>query len=206
MSLDAPSAPLVGSGLLRKPLRVRNNEPNMTVFTKTVAGDALRLSLAPSGQPGDTVRFPLALAEDIDFLNALDQGVISVVDGPPEVVAALQTNTEEIRAERQEDERRRIGLTMDRSQDNDMIGMSCIGPAGGNRQGKCGRPLIQKAAQTGKVPPLCTTHEHMAPLFSLREVGSRGDAETGASQSTAGIVRQEWRQATFGDQLPDEQV
>lgn len=204
MSLDAPSAPVAGTGV-RKPLRIRNNEPNMTVFTKTVNGDPLRLSMKPAGHPGDTIRVPLALAEDVDFLNALDIGTITVVDGPDDVVAALQTNTEDIRRERVADEAAQLNLVLDRSQDNDMIGMKCIGPAPQGRSGTCGRPLLQKAAQSGKVPPLCSGHESMAPLFSLIEVGSKGDAETGASQSSAGIVRKEWRQATIGVQLPSEQ-
>lgn len=182
---------------LRQPLVVRNNEKNTTVFTKQVNGDPLRVVFTAAGTPGAEQRVPLALAEDIDFLNSLEQGVLTVIGGDPQIVAALQNSADEARAQRQRQQEAAVMSTVDRSQDKDMLGLTCIGPAPAGRQGNCGRALIQSAKQSGSTPPLCPEHEHLAPTYHLVETGSKGEEESGASESSAGVVRREWKQAVL---------
>ncbi len=200
MPLETTTAP----ASLRVPLRVRNNEPNKTVFTKQVNGDPLKIIFGANGQADDTQRVPLALAEDIDFLNSLEQGCLTVVGGPPDVVEYLQQERSQIRSERQAAEKRRIESSMDRHQEKDMIGTACVGPAPVGRKGTCDRPVIQSATQAGQAPPLCPQHEPMSTQFHLVEVGSKGEAESGASETSAGVVRREWKQAVITDRQRGE--
>jgi hypothetical protein len=191
-----PFGDLTTAGM-RSPLRVRNNENNVTVFTKQVNGDPLKVIFGAAGTATAEQRVPLALAEDIDFLNALEQGVLTVISGPPEVVAALQSEADLARAERQRQQEASALSMVDRAQDKDMLGVTCIGPASTGRSGHCGRPLIMSAKQSGSVPPLCPEHESLAPTFHLVETGSKGEEASGASESSAGIVRREWKQAVM---------
>lgn len=201
MPLDAAQPRMTS---VRSPLRVRNKEANTTVFTKTVNGDSLRLIFGPAGTHNDTQRVPLALAEDIDFLNSLEQGVLEIVSGPEDVMESLKFETEQVRAERAEAQERTVG-TLDRRQDRDIVGVTCIGPAPKGRDGLCKTPLIQQASQRNEQPPLCPVHLHLAPTFYLAEAGSKGGEQDGATQNSAGIVRREWKQATTGPVLPTQQ-
>lgn len=188
MPLETPSALSV-----KRPLRIQNMEKNTTVFTKTVNGNALRIVLTAHGTANDTQRVPLDLAEDIDFLNSLEMGIIKVIDGPDDVVAFLRVEAERVRTEREEQAQRAMAV-IDRRQDRDIVGATCIGPAPQGRTGNCGRALLQSARQQGEVPPLCPEHEHLAPNFHLVETGSKGE---GATESRDGVVRREWRQAVI---------
>lgn len=192
MQLTDQPAPAQGSGI-RTPLRVRNLEPNTTVFAKQINGDPFKVQFAANGHHGDTQRVPLALAEDIDFLNSLESGVLEVVSGPTDVVSELQFQTEQVREERAEALAAQSSV-IDRKQDRDIMGVTCIGPAPAGRQGECGRALIQSAKQQGEVPPLCDEHIHLAPNFFLAEAGSRGE---NATEERDGVVRREWRQVTM---------
>lgn len=175
---------------IRGILTVKNLMPNSTVFSKQVNGDPFKVQFAAAGHTGDTQRIPVGLAEDIDFLNSLENGVLEVIGGPEDVVAALKFETNRVREERAEQASAATEM-LDRRQDRDMVGASCIGPAPAGREGKCGRPLIQSAKQQGEVPPLCSEHAHLTPTFYLAEAGSKGE---GATETRDGVVRREWRE------------
>lgn len=182
---------------LRTPLTVRNNEPNVTIFAKTVNGDMTRVTFGAAGTATAEQRVPLQFAEDIDFLNALEQGVLTVVGGPANVVEILRSSADEARRSHQATLEAQATAMVDRAQDRDIVGLRCVGPAPFGRDGSCGRQLLQSAKAQGEHPPLCPEHEHLAPTFHLVEVGSKGYEESGASESTAGIVRREWKQAVI---------
>lgn len=171
------------------PLSVRNREANTAVFAKIVGGEHVRITWGPDGTANDTQRVPNSLAEDIDFLNSLEQGVLEVVDGPEDVVKALQFETAKHRQMREEREARALE-SLDRRQDRDMIGATCIGPAPAGRQGECGRAVLVANKNLDDVPPLCREHEHLAPTFFLHVDGSKGE---GATHSRDGEIRREWR-------------
>ncbi len=178
------------------PLSVRNNEKNTTVFTKMIGGDNVKIVWDASGQPKDVQRVPDSFAEDIDFLNALEQGVLTVTGGPPEVLARIDVETAQSQQIREEQQSRVAAAqadTISRPQDKAMIGASCIGP--GPRQGmKCERPVLIASTQISEVPPLCAEHENLAPTFHLVETGSKGE---GATEDRAGVVRREWQAAVL---------
>lgn len=183
------------------PLSVRNNEVNTTVFTKTVAGEPVRITWGAKGQPNDTQRVPNSFADDIDFLNALEQGVFEVVDGPPEILSQINQETAKARRLREETLARQAAAAesvMDRVQDKSMVGATCIGP--GVRPGQvCGAQLLIAHKNVNDVPPLCGSHADLAPTFSLLETGSKGE---GATESRDGVVRREWRQAVLTPSRP----
>jgi hypothetical protein len=171
-------------------LRVRNNEPNKTVFAKVIDGNMVKIDFSAKGHPGDEQRVPLSVADDTDFLNSLEMGTLEVIDGPEDVIETLQFETEQVRRERAEANSRYTEV-LDRSQDRDIVGTTCIGPAPTGRTGKCGRSLIQQASQAKEQPPLCDQHAHLSPHFFLAESGSRGED---ATETRDGIVRREWRE------------
>lgn len=185
MSLTS-SAPV-----LRGMLTVQNHEPNSTVFSKTLNGDPFRVTFAAKGYPGDRQRVPAALADDIDFVNSLERGIIEVVDGPADIIEALQFETKSVREAREAEAQRHTSM-LDRRQDRDIVGLKCIGPAPQGRTGECGVAIIQSAKQQADTPPLCSNHQHLTPQFYLAEAGSKGE---GATENSDGVVRREWRQA-----------
>lgn len=178
------------------PLTVRNNERNTTVFTKTINGDPVKIVWEALGQPKDSQRVPDAFAEDIDFLNALEQGVLTVTNGPAEVLARIDVETASAQAMRAEQQSRAAAASenfMERSQDKDLISASCIGP--GPRPGqKCQRPLLIPSKDIKDVPPLCEEHGTLAPTFYLNESGSRGE---GATETREGVVTRDWQQVVI---------
>jgi hypothetical protein len=189
-----PSQSQQGGVLSLQPLKVQNLEPNVAVFAKMVNGDpTFRVIFQPNGHVGDTQRMPVSLAEDIEFLNSLERGTLKVVGGPQELVEALQFETEALRAERAEAAARQTEI-LDRQQDRDIIGAKCIGPAPAGRSGTCDRSLIQSAKTSADTPPLCSQHKELAPTFYLAESGSRG---RGATDSSDGVIRREWKPITL---------
>lgn len=181
---DQPSA-----ASAMRPLRVRNRESNTTVFAKQVNGDPVKITFGAAGHTGDVQRCPVALAYDIDFLNSLEAGVLEVIDGPADIIADLTFETEQVRAERAA-AASKVTENLDRRQDRDIVGTTCIAPLPEGRSGTCGRSVLQNARQQAEQPPLCSEHLHLAPNYHLVESGSRGE---GATESRDGVVRREWR-------------
>lgn len=170
------------------PLTVKNNDPNTTVFTKTIGGDPVRIVWGPKDSPSDKQRVPNSFAEDIDFLNSLEQGLFEIVDGPEEIIKSIQVETQKGKALREEALSRASAATMeqvDRRQDKAMVGATCIGPGPAGRTTKCERPLLIAHKDVSSVPPLCPEHAHLAPNFYL--------SETEDPDSREGIRRREWK-------------
>ncbi len=176
------------------PLKVRNTTTSTTVFAKVIDGNSIKVTWGPKGQPNDVQRCPDALAQDTDFLNSLETGILVVESGPEAVMAMLKDEVRDIAADRAEAAARAaadIEATMDRKQDRDILSVTCIGPAGENRTGYCGKAVLVMNAAKADVPPLCEAHAHLADQFYLSEAGSKGE---GATESKAGVVRREWKQ------------
>lgn len=182
------------------PMTVRNNEPNTTVFAKNVDGNLVRIIFTAKGQPDDTQRVPDAFADDIDFLNALDQQVLEVIEcSDPALKEKIDREVRrsgEHRHQRQQRQQAEIESVMDRSADKSMFGAECIAPQDGRPQLKCGRQILVKRTEVNAKPPLCQQHEFLLPTFYLAEAGSKGSAANGADPEMGreGVVRREWKQ------------
>src|SRR4051794_33065757 len=122
------------------PLLVRNRESNATVFGKIIGGENIRVLWGASGTPDDTQRVPNSFAEDVDFLNSLDKGILEVIEAPADIKESLQRETESLAAER---ERRALAASemVDRQADKSMTAETCKGPAPRGRSGQCGRQV-----------------------------------------------------------------
>lgn len=182
------------------PMRVQNHEKNTTVFAKMVDGNLVRIVFKPEGVDGDIQRVPDSFADDIDFLNAIDQGVISVVDGPPAIIEKINAEKSRSAVDRQESQARQqaaVEATMDRSADNSMLGFECIAPKDGRPDLRCSETVVMKRTEVNDKPPLCPKHIMQADTFYLVEQGSKGYEASGASETSAGVIRREWKQAAM---------
>lgn len=170
------------------PLLVRNREPNATVFGKMIGGENIRVLWAAAGEPEDTQRVPNSFAEDIDFLNSLDKGILEVVEAPADIKESLQRETDSLAAERER--RSKVAASMvDHQADKSMTAETCKGPAPRGRTGECGRNVLVLSKAAKETPPLCAEHQHLAPEFVLELDGSKGE---GATTSRDGEVRHVW--------------
>lgn len=172
------------------PLLVRNLASDTTLFAKKGQPTVI---WAPSGSSGDIMRVPNEWAEDIDFLNSMDAGILEIVEegSSEEAVAAVKSHQGSFRASQQQ-AARSVEATLDRRQDRDLIGQACIAPAEGRPEQVCGQQVLIKASQRDEVPPLCKQHEGLAPQFYLVQSGSKGEGE-GAAEGREGKVNKVWR-------------
>lgn len=196
MQLTDQSALAGGGSRLLQPLVVQNMEGNMSVFAKTLDGDpTFRVTFAANGHRGDTQRMPVSIANDMEFLNSLERGILKVVGGPTDLVEALQFETEQVRSEREAADARDTEM-LDRRQDRDIVGLKCVGPAPKGREGTCGRSLIMGAKEQAERPPLCDEHAALSTQFYLAEAGSRGQIGE-ATETRDAVVRREWKPVTM---------
>lgn len=176
------------------PLLVQNEMAGATVINLR---DMDPLILGPKDSPlGDDVqRTPDAAAEDINFMKALDGGVISIVSAPAEVTAKLDKQQVSFRQQKEEREAR-VAQSIDRQQDNDMVMVECIGPNPSGR-GQCGQGVPIRSRQRDKKPPLCSTHDGLRNQFVLTE-------NVNAPLDNDGKTPQVWKRVTAGDALPSQ--
>lgn len=148
------------------PVMVRNRMPGPTVLTMKDHDPVILESIGdPMG--GDVQRVPDSAAEDVNFLKALDAGVISIDEAPAAVQESLQR-------QRASFESRRAAVTaaaqnsIDRHANNDFMQAECIGPSPTGR-GTCGTGVpVRESARSSK-PPLCQAHESLAAQYVLIE-------------------------------------
>ena len=170
--------------VITKPLLVRNTKNGPTTFYDAASARDIRWDGKGDHNGGDVSVVPLGLLENPDFLNALSKGIIEVIDGPEEVLEALAGHLQDsflVRQaqashNREEESRADIESHVFHSAARDTMGIPCIGP--GPRGGECGvlSPVLSRNARD--VPPLCSTHQHLAREFAPveGEVDSDGKA------------------------------
>lgn len=174
------------------PLTVQNNAASTTLFA--IPGKQPIIWSANGDPMGeDTQRVPDDLAKDIDFLRSLDQGLLTVVDGDdPDVLASLQRSSTAFAARQAANAAKQESM-MDRKQDRDMIGVTCLGPDARGNDAGCGATVLQRASDINGAdpkPPLCDKHKPLAPQFYLTQDGSKGE---GATEARAGQITRTWR-------------
>lgn len=171
------------------PLIVRNNEKNPVVFAK--GGVVITWNTAGDRQDLDVQMCPDALAEDMDFLTSIRRGQLTVehVSDPilKEKMEALMVFTGRMATP---SDHSNVEAILDRRQDRDIVGRPCIGPDERGNDGKCGAQVLNRAANIGDEPPLCTRHQSLINQFYLAEKGSKGE---GGDESRDGIVTREWK-------------
>lgn len=171
------------------PLLVRNTSNSPCVFSKK----DVTITWAISGDPmgNDLQRVPDILADDVDFLNSIDRGLLTVESGSDQEVvdkiaaqARVVVRSDDVAAAAAHE------AVMDRRQDRDLISVPCIGPALNGRGGECDQSVLVRSANRGDVPSLCPKHESLAPQFYLIDSGSKGE---GATENRPGQVTKVWK-------------
>lgn len=167
---------------------VQNAEPNPTIFTK---GEHRIVWQRNGDEFGDDIqRVPASFMEDPDFLRSLDIGTLTLLDGTDEDVKQTLAESGALFQARRKAAADRATEALTRTQNSDIIGLTCIGPAAQGRSGVCGAQVILRAARVWDVPPLCSRHQGLAHMYFLYEEGSRGQ---GAQGKREGAVVKEWR-------------
>lgn len=158
---------------------VQNEERGPTVFT---TDEGKTHTWFPKGDSlgRDTMRLSDALLEDSGFLTAIERGSLSVVEAKPETreqVDEVVHRAAERRGElmaRQQGADDAVQATIDRRQGRDLLPLYCVGPGPAGRNGTCGAQVIQRAEESGAVPPLCSGHVHLRGEYVGEETGSAG--------------------------------
>jgi len=114
----------------------------------------------PAG--GDVQMIPPEIVATVQFSNAIQKGILSVVEGAENEVVkkalAKQSDAFWARARQDRDE---ALATLDQPAENDMIAVACIGP-GSRPDTKCEELVPVRAREASSVPPLCTRHEGLS--------------------------------------------
>lgn len=170
------------------PLLVQNEVSNRTVFSKSIAGSVQTFIWGPKDSPlGDDIqRVPDAIADDVDFLNSLDRGTLSIVSSDSAEIAERIQQSASVISQRRAAAEARVAEAVDARSGRDMLGVQCLGPSL-NGLGQCDQQVIVPAKQRDEEPPLCGRHKSLLNQFALHEVGSRGDESN--------LLRKEWVRA-----------
>ena len=170
---------------ITKPFMVRNLKTGPTSFTPD-GGQEIRWQ-GYGDHNGETVMLvPLNALENQSFLEAINRGTLEVVDGPTEVLDAVNDalNSPYLKRARQVNQAKTdeyqdsVNSHVARVDTRDAHGIPCVGP--GPRGGVCGvlSPVMAKDLKTN--PPLCNNHKHLAREYVPEEgeVGPDGKAVT----------------------------
>ena len=160
-------------------MQVKNVMHGPTIFVDD-AGRLHKWMPAGDSMDRDVIRLSTSLLDDANFLAALESGALEFESYPESVaeeVAVIEDGLRRPRkARRNADEvPEAIEALMDRRQDKDMVGLTCVGPASAGRHGHCVSQVIMASKLQGEVPPLCAAHKHQETQFVPTVIGSKGD-------------------------------
>lgn len=145
---------------------LRNLKNTVTVLTP-VFNEPTCLEFQPAGDPsgGDIQYASEELVNTPACVKAIQHGVLAVESDTmsEEVRHAFE---QQMRVARQQRERAeaQISHTIDRPENRDLIGESCVGP--GSRPGTpCGDSVSRHERAVQDTAPLCTRHAHLASEY-----------------------------------------
>ena len=170
------------------PLLVRNTSNSPAVFSKKDVTVTWAISGDPMGL--DLQRVPDILADDVDFLNSIDRGLLTIESGSDQAIVdkiAAQARVV-VRSDNAAAAAAHEAI-MDRRQDRDLISIPCVGPALNGRGGDCDQSVLVRSANRGDVPPLCSHHVSLAPQFYLVYSCSKAEGAAGNKAAPVPHVR-----------------
>lgn len=149
------------------PLLVQNLQSGPTTFS--VLSDNVQIEWQGKDDPGgnDVQHVPDLLAQNVDFLRALQRGIFEIVEAPDSVKDALAKQTSSYR-DRQSKENEATVSAIDHVVDNDLVAASCIGPST-RGTGECAEQVPVRAKNQDAKPILCPRHENLASQYVLVE-------------------------------------
>jgi hypothetical protein len=171
---------------------VKNNQRGPTVF-KTDGGQSHMWWPSGDGMGRDELRLPTDLLDDAGFLGALESGAVELTHWPE----AFDDEVVQLRESLQAATDRRAAYVakalaaseavMERRQDKDIVGLTCVGPGPAGRNSACGTSVLRPAKEKDATAPLCPGHLHLSPQFVPHVIGSKG--------SESDPLRTEWKRA-----------
>lgn len=167
---------------------VRNHQPGPAVFADDSTGHKPVVWQGAGDMNNQDVRaVPEALLESVYFQDALEKGIFSIVESKQESTRIREAH----RASWQAAEERRATAgqeALDASPDEDLVMLSCLGPAGRGTNKLCGQELTVKSAQRDKVPPLCNKHQYLKSQFIPTDTGRIVNGKSEVSWSRASVT------------------
>lgn len=169
------------------PFAVRNLEAGPAVFSDPTQNIALEWQGAGDEDGNDIQQVPDILAENVNFLRALQKGIFQVEEAPEALRAALDKQTTSWRRKRAEAEQA-TQATISEEANNDIIPTPCVGP-GGKPGVACGADVMVREKQKGDKPPLCAKHKALAGEYVMTQTDKivDGKAETKWTRMAMGV-------------------
>lgn len=143
---------------------VRNNQAGPTTFTDDSTGQKPVVWQGAGDPRGQDVRaVPKEFMESVNFLDALEVGIFSIVQDEREAQRAQQAHRDQFRRA-QEAQQNVSERLLDQLPNNDLVLKECIGPKGKTGQ-MCGEAVTVKAIDLHRTPPLCAKHKQLSTQF-----------------------------------------
>lgn len=141
------------------PVMVRNTEGGPTVLSDLRTKEYVEWQGA--GDPGgaDVQAVPEEFLQNVNFLRCVQRGILVIenAEDNPEIVAAIEKQNSAWAARRREAQKSAED-SIDQQANNDIVTTECV-------LGTCTNVVTLKEKQKNDKPPLCSTHENLAPQF-----------------------------------------
>lgn len=143
----------------------RNLQPGIVTMSSDPKGTHV-VEWAAKGDTsgGDIQLVPEELARTVPFVRAVQRGIIAIEnDETPEYVEALtkQVSAWEARQQNTDDD---IKATIERTENNDLVVLPCIGPSV-RGTGTCDADVTVREMTKDAAPALCNQHISLAPEY-----------------------------------------
>lgn len=144
------------------PTMIRNTMPGPTVFTDD-SKNSVEWAGAGDENGGDVQPVPESFIGNVSFQQALTRGIFAVEDADEEIEKILKAHRDQWQA-RIDRQRNASKEALETPQDEDVLMLECIGPAGHSGE-MCKEPVAVKSKLRNEKPPLCQKHSYLASQF-----------------------------------------
>lgn len=167
---------------LSAPVMVRNTEGGPTVLSDLRTKEYVEWQGAGDPMGADVQAVPEEFLQNVNFLRAVQRGILVIenAEDNPEVLQAIERQNAAW-AHRRKQAQKSAEDSIDQQANNDIITTECIVKA-------CTNVVSLKEKERNAKPPLCSTHESMAPQYVPVD---------DVSGDTDGAVRR-WNLVTLG--------
>jgi hypothetical protein len=159
---------------LNAPVLVRNTEGGPTVLSDLQTKEFVEWAGANDDMGNDVQAVPESFLQNVNFLRCVQRGILVIenADDNPEIAVAIEKQNAAWVA-RREQAKKKAAESIDQQANNDLVSVRCVGPGG--RGGQCDNTVPVKDKQRADKPPLCSTHEGLAPQY-VRNDNVEGDS------------------------------
>ena len=174
------------------PFAVRNLEAGKSVFSDPIRNISLEWSGAGDVDGGDIQQVPDELAENVNFIRAMQKGIFEVEEAPEAIKTALEKQSASWR--KQKAESAKVSAeAIDPEANNDLVPVPCVGP--GPRAGiNCGEAVLLREKTKDDKPPLCDRHKSLAGEYVMTEGDKIVNGKAEVKWSRMGMAQREVQQ------------